>query len=97
VSGLVPNEDAAPAVVNASILPLLFISDVFIPLNHPPAFLRVLSDVFPVKHLSHSLLSAFLHPNGGAGFAGRDLVILGAWGIAGAIAASRYFSWEPRV
>src|SRR5690606_3354416 len=31
ITGFVPNADAAPAVINASILPLLFISNVFIP------------------------------------------------------------------
>src|SRR5437588_796731 len=34
VTSLVPNVDAAPAVVNATIFPLLFISDVFIPIQH---------------------------------------------------------------
>ena len=35
VTAVIPNADAAPAVVNASILPLLFISNVFIPLREP--------------------------------------------------------------
>jgi hypothetical protein len=32
----------------------------------------------------------------GSGFEGQHLLILGAWGLAGAILAARFFSWEPR-
>ena len=46
ISGLIPNERAAPAVVNAIILPLLFVSDVFIRI--PPDNLLAQ----PGRHLS---------------------------------------------
>lgn len=38
-ASFIPNADASPAIVNASIVPLLIISDVFIPLNDTPAWL----------------------------------------------------------
>lgn len=92
----IPNPEAAPAVVNASILPLLFISDIFIPLEDAPGWLTALSNVFPVKHFSSALLHAFNPFEKGAGFAWGDLGVIGAWGLAGAILAVRTFSWEPR-
>ena len=49
IAGLVPNADSAPAVANATILPLAFVSDVFIPLDDPPRWLDLVGDIFPLK------------------------------------------------
>jgi len=97
VVALIPNADAAPAVVNVSILPLLFISDVFIPpgADTPEWVLRV-GDLFPVKHLSIALQGAFNPFESGAGFEWGHLAIVAAWGIAAFAVALRFTSWEPR-
>ena len=56
---VIPNADASPAVVNASILPLLFVSDVFIPLDDAPGWLTTFADIFPVRHFSLALQTSF--------------------------------------
>lgn len=96
MSGLVPNADAAPAVVNAIILPLLFISDVFIPMENAPAWLSDLASVFPVRHLAEAMHTAFDPLHGGSGFEVESLLVMAAWGVAGVVFAVRFFSWEPR-
>lgn len=96
VVAAVPNADAAPAVVNASILPLLFVSNVFIPLDNPPGWLNLVSNLFPVRHFADAMLSAFVAP-AGAGFPGVQLAITGLWGLAGLLLAVRFFTWQPRV
>jgi ABC-2 type transport system permease protein len=96
MSAAIPNADAAPAVVNASILPLLFISNVFIPLQNPPAWLDFVSKVFPVRHFADSMVGSFFALNG-SGLQGNDLLMIGAWGLAGLVISLRYFSWEPRI
>jgi ABC-2 type transport system permease protein len=96
MTAAIPNADAAPAVVNASILPLLFISNVFIPLNNPPAWLDFISKVFPVRHFADALIGSFFALNG-SGLQGRDLLIVGVWGLAGLLISLRFFSWEPRI
>ena len=68
VSSFIPNADASPVVVNASIVPLLFISDVFIPLNDAPAWLTSVADIFPVRHFSLAIQSAFNPFEQGLGF-----------------------------
>jgi ABC-2 type transport system permease protein len=95
VTAVIPNSDAAPAVVNASILPLLFVSNVFIPLQNPPQWLDLVGKIFPVRHFADALSGSFFVLNG-SGFQGNDLLVIGAWGVAGLIVASRFFDWEPR-
>lgn len=96
VTAAIPNADASPAIVNAVILPLLFISDVFVPLEDAPRWLQVLGDVFPVKHLSEAMQAAFNPFEIGTGFAWGHLAVMAAWGLLGLILAVRFFSWEPR-
>jgi len=49
-----------------------------------------------VHHFQLALLAAYNPHSAGGGFAGWDLLILGAWGIGGLIIALRRFSWLPR-
>jgi ABC-2 type transport system permease protein len=96
LTAAIPNADAAPAITNATILPLLFISNVFIPLQDPPAWLAFVGDVFPLKHFAAALQTAFHPDTTGAGFEWGDLAVIAAWGVAGTALALRFFSWEPR-
>lgn len=96
VAGLVPNADAAPAVVQFSILPLNFISNVFINMQGAPAWIDTVSKLFPIRHFADALLAIYNDPTAGAGFAWGDLLVIGAWGLAGLAIALRFFSWEPR-
>jgi ABC-2 type transport system permease protein len=91
----VPNVDAAPAVVNATIFPLLFISDVFIPIQHNGA-LTTVAGIFPIKHLSHAVIHAYNPLTKGSGFEWKDLAIMGAWGVAAILFSLRGFRWEPK-
>jgi ABC-2 type transport system permease protein len=96
ISGFIPNAEAAPAVVNGVVLPLLFISDVFIRDDTAPGWLNAVAQVFPVVHLSSALQVAFNPFETGAGFRPVDLLVMAAWGVFGVVVALRYFSWEPR-
>jgi ABC-2 type transport system permease protein len=96
VTALIPNADASPAVVNASILPLLFISNVFIPLESPPQWLDILGKIFPVRHFADALIGSFFQLSGN-GLHTNDLLVMGAWGVAGLVVAFRFFQWEPKV
>jgi len=99
LTSLIPNGDAAPAVVNASILPLLFLSGVFIPLPDHTTWYVTVAKIFPIYHFTHAMLSAFFWASvspTGSGFQGKDLLIMGIWGVVGLAAAIKFFSWEPR-
>lgn len=91
---IIPNADASPAVVNATILPILFLSDVFIPVANAPEWVQWVGRIFPVKHFSEALQSAFI-PEAVA-WSWGDVLVIAAWGIGGLFVATRFFSWEPR-
>jgi ABC-2 type transport system permease protein len=97
VSSFVPNAQAASAIANATVLPILFISDVFVPLgDDPPSWIDILGNIFPVKHLAEASLTAFNPYETGWGFEWWDLAVIAPWGVIGTVVAVRYFSWEPR-
>jgi ABC-2 type transport system permease protein len=93
ITTAIPNADASPAIVNATILPLLFLSGIFIPFgNNTPSWILWLARIFPVKHFADGMQAGFI----GTGFHWSDVLIVALWGIAGLILAARFFSWEPR-
>ena len=95
LTSLIRNEDAALPAAMALMLPLYFISGVFVPVTALPHWLADAGDIFPVRHLANALLVAYNPHTTGLGFAGQDLVIVAAWGAAGLLIALRKFSWLP--
>jgi ABC-2 type transport system permease protein len=93
ITAAIPNFDAAAPIVNATILPLLFLSGIFIPFgDDAPTWITWTAKVFPVKHFADSMQAGFL----GTTFHWHGIWILAGWGIAGLLIATRFFSWEPR-
>ena len=77
VTSLIPNADSAPAIVNATILPLLFLSGIFIPLgNDAPAWVTFIARVFPVHHFASGLQAGFI----GTPFSWTDVAGCGGMG-----------------
>jgi ABC-2 type transport system permease protein len=95
VSTFIPNADAAPAITNGVLLPLIFISGTFFPID-PNSFISHLADVFPVRHFILTVFSAFDPNASSAGFVGRDLLVMAAWGVGGVLVGLRRFRWESR-
>ncbi len=95
MTAIIPSENAAPAVTNAVVLPLYFFSGIFIPNEDIPRGMQLVGDVFPVKHLFESLLTAFNPLTEGNGVEGAHLLVLAAWGLVGLLLATRTFRWSP--
>lgn len=96
VASMIRDEDSAQPITQALMLPLYFISGVFIATAQLPHWLVDVASVFPVKHLAAALLVAYNPHTRGAGFAGTDLVIIALWGVVGLFIALRRFSWVPQ-
>ena len=92
---VISNADAAQPMVQAVMLPLYFISGVFIPNVNLPAWLQDVAKVFPVQHLADGLHHAFDPATHGSGIVWSDLGVLGLWAVAGLILALTRFAWTP--
>ncbi|MDH3606737.1 MAG: ABC transporter permease, partial [Acidimicrobiia bacterium] len=99
VAALVPNGDSAPAVANATLLPLAFVSNVFLVVDDAPPWMARIGDVFPLKHFVASFGDAFNPTLNGTGFAwsgsdteygiGLHLLVMAAWGLGAVFIAVR--------
>jgi ABC-2 type transport system permease protein len=92
----IPSEEAGPAMTNAVVLPLYFISGVFVPFRQLPDALQHVAQLLPVQPFVDALRIAFDPNTSGAGFAGQDLLKLAVWGVIGLVAAVKLFDWTPR-
>ncbi|MGQ0609371.1 MAG: ABC transporter permease [Chloroflexota bacterium] len=95
VSGLIPNADASPAVVNASILPVLFISNVFVQMENAPDWLDAVSHLLPVRHFADAMMELYASSEA-ARVPWPEIGVIALWGVVGIVGALRFFSWEPR-
>jgi ABC-2 type transport system permease protein len=95
LASFIRNEDAAQPITQALLLPLYFISGVFVAVTLLPHWLVDVADAFPVRHLAAALLVAYNPHTTGAGFAGGDLLVVALWGVGGLVVALRRFSWLP--
>ena len=95
LASVIRNSDSAQPVTQATMLPLYFISGVFIAVSTLPRWLVDVADVFPVRHLAAALLTAYNPHTTGAGLAGTDLLVVALWGAGGLAIALWRFGWVP--
>ena len=95
LTAAIPSQDAAAPIVNALLLPLYFLSGVFIPEDQLPSGVIRFADLFPVRHFFDAFLDAYF-PTGGSAVSWDNLAIVALWGVAGMLLAIRYFGWTPR-
>jgi ABC-2 type transport system permease protein len=87
---LVPKPENGIGILMIISLPLIFISNIFFPLDGAPGWIGRVADVFPVRPLADSLDVAFDPRTHGAGFSASDLRMLAIWTIVGAVIMVRY-------
>ena len=96
VAAVVKSSDSVPAVANAVILPMAFVSDVFIQTEDAPVWLQRVGDVFPMKHFVRLFSDAFNPFVSGSVLGWGSLAVMLAWAAIALVIAVRSFSWEPR-
>ena len=91
VASMIRNSDAAPAVVQFVLFPLMFISGTYLPIHS--GALNAIAGALPVRPFNQALMGPFAEHSG---LAWRSLGVLLAWGAVGAVVAVRRFRWDPR-
>ena len=92
-----PPRTPRPRSSTRSLLPLYFLSGVFIPDDQLPSGVIHFADAFPIRHFFEAFFDAYVP--GGSGRPDLDwgnLAVVAAWGVAGLLLAVRYFRWTPR-
>jgi ABC-2 type transport system permease protein len=96
LTAAIPSQDAAAPIVNALLLPLYFLSGVFIPDDQLPSGVIHFADAFPIRHFFEAFFNAYIPTGGNSGVEWGNLAIVAAWGVAGLLLAVRFFRWTPR-
>jgi ABC-2 type transport system permease protein len=94
LTGAVHSAEGSSAVVNAIYLPMAFISGSFFSASSFPPYIEAIADVLPLTYFIELCRNVLLyHEEIWANW--QDVAIVAAWGLAGALAAARWFRWEP--
>lgn len=95
LAAVVKSASSASAAANAIILPLAFISNIFIPLDDPPRWLEVIGDIFPLKPFAQAFQDCFSPFVDAPAFDLPRLALVAGWGAVGLFVALTRFTWEP--
>lgn len=96
LTAAIPSQDAAAPIVNALLLPLYFLSGVFIPEDELPNGVVSFANHFPVRDFFEAFFDAYIPAGGSSGVDWGNLAVVAIWGIAGLLLAIRFFRWTPR-
>jgi ABC-2 type transport system permease protein len=92
---LIPSQDAAAPIVNGLLLPLYFLSGVFVPEDELPSGVIDFANHFPIRPFFQAIYDAYL-PGNGPALAWDHMAVVAIWGVAGLVLAIRFFRWTPR-
>ncbi len=96
LAAVCPSGQSAPALAQVTLIPIAFVSNVFVSVrSDPPAWIDLLGDVFPLKAFADAFFAAFDPFRDGSAFEPWLLARMGLWGVVGAVVAVRRFTWEP--
>lgn len=97
VAALVPTAASAGAVANATILPLAFVSNVFIVTGEDaPVWMTTIGNFFPLRPFVESFQDAFNPLVDAPAMSWGRMGYVALWGVIGLVVAVKWFKWEPR-
>ena len=95
LTGAIRSAEGSSAVVNAIYLPMAFISGAFFSTTAFPPFVEKIAEVLPLTYFIELVRDVLLE-NEEIWENWKAVAIIAAWGVAGMLAALRWFRWEPR-
>jgi ABC-2 type transport system permease protein len=87
---LVSTPENGAGLISVVTLPMVFISNVWYPMDGAPAWIQDISKALPLRPLADGLQAAFDPRFGGTGILWRDLLPLAIWTVVGCALMSRY-------
>lgn len=95
LAAVIKSASSASAAANAVILPLAFVSNIFIQVDDAPRWIEIIGGIFPLKAFAESFQDCFTPFVDAPGFNWANLAFITAWGVAGLAVALTRFTWEP--
>jgi ABC-2 type transport system permease protein len=95
LASLVKSASSASAAANAIILPMAFVSNIFIQVDDAPRWIEALGNFFPLKHFAEAFQDCFTPFVEPPAINWASLAYVAAWGVLGLVVALRRFTWEP--
>ena len=96
VSTFVTSAQAGTGIALGTLLPLAFISDIFVIGAEFPPVINAIGWIFPLRHAANAVTTA-VDPNvTGSGLSWDHLGVMFAWTVAGAVVVALRFRWESR-
>lgn len=96
LAGVARTAASASALANATILPMAFISNIFVNLGaDPPQWLRIAADIFPLKHFGTAFAESMNPWSDAPAFVWDRMGVLALWLVVGVVVALVFFRWDP--
>ncbi len=87
------SQESAQAVTQMIVLPMAFLGGSFFPIDDAPGWLRVVTEVFPLRHLNDGMLKVLARGAGPVSVLPQMGILL-AFALVAAVLAVRIFRWE---
>jgi ABC-type multidrug transport system permease subunit len=86
-------QESAQAVTQMVVLPMAFLGGSFFPIDQAPKWLRVVTEIFPLRHLNDGMLKVMARGQGPASVLPQIGILL-AFALVAAVIAVRVFRWD---
>jgi ABC-2 type transport system permease protein len=93
VGAVAKTEEAASAMANFIVLPMAFLSGTFFDLSNAPAWMRIVSQAFPLRHMNDAMLDVLARGQGVGAIVVPCLILL-AFALVVTAVATRLFQWD---
>lgn len=93
IGAFAKTQEAAQAITQLVVLPMAFLGGSFFPIDSAPKWLRVVTEIFPLRHLNDGMLKVMARGAGPASVLPQIGILLG-FALAATIVAVRVFRWE---
>jgi ABC-type multidrug transport system permease subunit len=93
IGAFAKTQEAAQAITQLVVLPMAFLGGSFFPIDSAPKWLRVVTEIFPLRHLNEGMLKVIARGAGPASVLPQLGILLG-FALVATLVAVRVFRWE---
>jgi ABC-type multidrug transport system permease subunit len=86
-------QESAQAITQIVVLPMAFLGGSFFRIDQAPKWLRIVSEIFPLRHLNDGMIKVIARGQGPASVLPQIGILL-AFALVAAVIAVRVFRWE---